>query len=76
MFRELLYPWQPWFALHVVIHEAVGKSNDLVFRSTLSGSDASCFGGDSGGDVPSDRLWGGSADLRPLCQSDDLVGVA
>ena len=40
IFRELLYPWHPWCALHVSIHEAIGKSNDLVFRCTLSGSDA------------------------------------
>jgi len=36
-----LYPWHPWCTLHVSIHEAIGKSNDLVFRCTLSGSDAS-----------------------------------
>ena len=41
IFRELLYPWHPWCALYVAIHEAIGKSNDLVFRCTLSGSDAS-----------------------------------
>src|ERR1700757_324494 len=41
IFRELLYPWHPWCSLHVSIHEAIGKSNDLVFRCTLSGSDAS-----------------------------------
>src|SRR5271169_3661924 len=39
IFRELLYPWHPWGAFHVAIHEAIGKSNDLVFRCTLSGSD-------------------------------------
>ena len=38
--RELLYPWHPWFAHRVAVHEAIGKSNDLVFRCTLSGSDA------------------------------------
>src|SRR6516162_6498065 len=32
------HPWHPWCALHVAIHEAIGKSNDLVFRCTLSGS--------------------------------------
>jgi len=36
-FRELLYPWHPWFALRVAVHEAIKKSNDLVFRCTLSG---------------------------------------
>ncbi len=40
MFRELLYPWHPWFARRVAVHEAIGKSKDLVFRCTLSGSDA------------------------------------
>ena len=40
MFRELLYPWHPWFAHRVAVHEAIGKSSDLVFRCTLSGSDA------------------------------------
>ena len=28
------------FARRVAVHEAIGKSNDLVFRCTLSGSDA------------------------------------
>ena len=41
MFRELLYLWHPWFARRVAVHEAIGKSKSLVFRCTLSGSDAS-----------------------------------
>jgi hypothetical protein len=40
MFRELLYPWHPWFARRVAVHGAIGKSKSLVFRCTLSGSDA------------------------------------
>src|SRR5215469_16075428 len=40
IFRELLYPWHPWFAHRIAVHEAIGKSNDLVFRCTLPGSDA------------------------------------
>ena len=40
MFRELLYPWHPWFARRVAVHEAIGKSKDLIFRCTLSGADA------------------------------------
>src|SRR5215471_14169247 len=40
IFRELLYPWHPWFAHRIAVHEAIGKSNDLVFRCTLTGSDA------------------------------------
>src|SRR5712671_2706679 len=40
IFRELLYPWHPWFAHRVAVHEAIGKSNEVVFRCTLSGSDA------------------------------------
>jgi hypothetical protein len=40
IFRELLYPWHPWFAHGVAVHDAIGKPNDLVFRCTLSGSDA------------------------------------
>jgi len=40
VFRELLYPWHPWFARRIAVHETIGKSNDLVFRCTLSGSDA------------------------------------
>src|SRR5690242_12202553 len=40
VFREVLYPWHSWFARRVAVHEAIGKSNDLVFRCTLSGSDA------------------------------------
>ena len=40
IFRELLYSWHPWFAHRVAVHEAIGKSNEVVFRCTLSGSDA------------------------------------
>src|ERR1700738_4428572 len=40
-FREVLYPWHPWFGLSVAVHEAVGKSGGVVFRCTLSGSGAS-----------------------------------
>jgi len=40
MFRELLYPRHPWFARRVAVHGAIGKSKSLVFRCTLSGSDA------------------------------------
>jgi hypothetical protein len=39
-FRELLYPWHPWFALWVGVHEAIEKSDTIVFRCNLSGSDA------------------------------------
>jgi len=38
--RELLYPWHPWFELQVAIHEALEKPDGLVFRCTVSGSDA------------------------------------
>ena len=40
MLRELLYPWHPWFELQVAIHEALEKPDGLVFRCTVSGSDA------------------------------------
>src|SRR5215469_5296055 len=40
LFRELLYPWHPWFARRIAVYEAIGKPNDLVFRCTLNGSDA------------------------------------
>jgi hypothetical protein len=39
-FRELLYPWHPWFGLRVGVHDAIEKSDALVFRCNLSGSDA------------------------------------
>jgi len=39
-FRELLYPWHPWFGLRVGIHGAIEKSDDIVFRCNLSGSAA------------------------------------
>ena len=42
-FRELLYPWHPWFALRVGVHEAIEKSDTIVFRCNLSGSDADCW---------------------------------
>jgi dTDP-4-dehydrorhamnose reductase len=38
--RELLYSWHPWFALWVAVHEAIDKSDGVVFRGSLSGSDA------------------------------------
>jgi hypothetical protein len=38
--RELLYPWHPWFSLQVTIHEALAKPDGLIFRCTVSGSDA------------------------------------
>ncbi len=38
--RELLYPWHPWFALWVAVHEAIDKSDGVVFRCGLTGSDA------------------------------------
>src|SRR5919112_549518 len=40
VFRELLYPWHPWFGLQVSVHEAIKKADAVVFRCTLSGSDA------------------------------------
>ena len=40
MLRELLYPWHPWFELQVAIHEAIEEADGVVFRCTLSGSDA------------------------------------
>ena len=33
-------PWHPWFGLRVGVHEAIEKSDDIVFRCNLSGSDA------------------------------------
>ena len=39
-FREVLYPWHPWFALCVGVHEAIEKSDGVVFRCNRSGSDA------------------------------------
>src|SRR2546430_8750752 len=39
-FRELLYPWHPWFGLRVGVHAAIERSSDTVFRCSLSGSDA------------------------------------
>jgi len=38
--RELLYHWHPWFGMRVAIHEAVDKTDGVVFRCTLSGSAA------------------------------------
>jgi hypothetical protein len=39
VYREVLYPWHPWFGLQVCVHEAIKKADDVVFRCTLSGSD-------------------------------------
>src|SRR6516162_1262726 len=37
-FREVLYRWHPWFGLQVGVHEAIGRSDCIVFRCNLSGS--------------------------------------
>jgi len=37
-FREVLYPWHPWFDLQVGVHEAIDKPDGIVFRCNLSGS--------------------------------------
>jgi hypothetical protein len=47
LLRKLLYPWHPWFELQVAIHEAIEKSDGVVFRCTVSGSDS-----DRGLEVP------------------------
>jgi hypothetical protein len=39
-FRELLYPWHPWFGLRIGVHAAIERSSGTVFRCSLSGSDA------------------------------------
>jgi hypothetical protein len=36
-FRENLYPWHPWFGLHVGVHQAVVKPDGVVFRCSLRG---------------------------------------
>lgn len=40
VFRELLYPWHPWFGMRVAVHEAVDKADGVVFRCTLNGVEA------------------------------------
>ncbi|MGY3347039.1 MULTISPECIES: hypothetical protein [unclassified Bradyrhizobium] len=35
-----MYRWHPWFGQPVFVHQAIAKSDDVVFRCTLSGSDA------------------------------------
>ena len=39
-FRELLYPWHPWYGLRVSVYAAVEKSGGVIFRCNLTGSDA------------------------------------
>jgi len=39
-FGEVLYRWHPWAGARVFIHSAVQRADRLVFRCTLSGSDA------------------------------------
>jgi hypothetical protein len=38
--RELFYRWHPWFGLRVCVHVTIDKAVGIVFRCTLSGSDA------------------------------------
>ena len=40
VFRELLYPWHPWFGAQIAVHEAIEKAGCVVLRCTLSGSSA------------------------------------
>lgn len=35
--RELLYPWHPWAGRQIYIHELIEKSEETVFRCSLSG---------------------------------------
>jgi len=35
--REVLYHWHPWFGLRVAVHEAVNRSDGIIFRCTLTG---------------------------------------
>ena len=37
-FRELLYPWHPWFGLRVCVHAVVEKSDGVAFRCSVTGS--------------------------------------
>ena len=37
---EVLYRWHPWMGVRVFIHAAVQRIDGVVFRCTLSGSDA------------------------------------
>jgi hypothetical protein len=39
-FRELLYPWHPWYGLRVGVYATVEKSGGIIFRCNLTGSDA------------------------------------
>jgi hypothetical protein len=39
-FRELLYPWHPWFGLRVGIHSAIEKPDGVFLRCSLRDSDA------------------------------------
>jgi hypothetical protein len=39
-FQELLYPWHPWSGLRVCVHEAIERADGIVFRCSLSGSEA------------------------------------
>lgn len=36
-FREVLYRWHPWFGRRVAVHEAVSRSDGIIFRCTLTG---------------------------------------
>lgn len=37
VFREVYYPWHPWFGQLVAVHSVVEKAPGLVFRCTLNG---------------------------------------
>ena len=39
-FRELLYPWHPWYGVRVGVYAAIERSGGVIFRCNLTGSDA------------------------------------
>ena len=43
-FRELLYPWHPWFGLRIDVHEPIERPGGFAFRCTVSGYNGSSAG--------------------------------
>jgi hypothetical protein len=69
-FRELQYPWHPWFGFRVAVHEAIAKSDGVIFRCSQRGCDA-----DRGLEIPA-WMFDRSACARVRVAADVHADVA
>jgi hypothetical protein len=79
-FRELLYPWHPWFGLRVGVHAAIERFDGVAFRCSVSGSDAGrwlevpAWMFDRSAYAQACAAADGHADLAAVC-AEDFIGL-